>query len=71
MNATKKQMLRRRVIAAAGTSVDWQMGMPGWRRQLRRSRRFALPAQKWPGHRRVFLEGAVLRPASYRSALRG
>jgi hypothetical protein len=29
------------------------------------------PGQTWPGHRRLHLGGAVLRPILFRSALRG
>ncbi len=73
MRAAKTQQLRRRAVAASastGGRVDVWMGLNP-RRQLKKARRYALPAQKWPGHRRLFLEGAVLRPTAYRTALRG
>ena len=72
MRFQQKQNLRRRMIAArpSAPSVDVWMGLNP-KRQLRKARRFALPAQKWPGHRRLFLHGAVLRPSAYRTALRG
>lgn len=74
MRDAKAASLRRRVAAVRasnpGVIIDNRMGMKHWNRMLRQGRRYALPAQKWPGKRRVFLEGTVLRPASYRSALR-
>jgi hypothetical protein len=65
--AVAAQRLRRRAIAS-GASLGIPGGSRFYTRQLKQ--RNALPAQRWPGHRRVIAEGLVFRPASLRTALR-
>jgi len=72
MRAHEKAEIRRRLLVArvqSGNLIGVPRGAKWYARQLRHQQ--ALGAvQKWPGRRRLFLEGAVLRPAQYRTALR-
>jgi hypothetical protein len=71
LSARTRQLLARHVRQYRGNPTPLRpvlkkMGVtPDWHR-------FAMPpSASWPGHRRFYLGSSVLRPISYRSALRG